>query len=349
MHMADALLSPLVGVTFWGASAALIGYSAKKIAAEKENAKTPLMGVLGAFIFAAQMINFTIPGTGSSGHIGGGLLLAVLLGPYRAFITIASVLTIQCLFFADGGLLALGCNIFNLGFFPAFCAYPYLYKKLIGNNDKPIPSRLAAACIIATDVGLLLGACSVIIQTLVSGISELSMGTFVLFMIPIHAAIGCVEGLVVWAVIAFVSRTEPAMLDPAHEVKTPGVLIAVLAAGVLVTGGVLAWFASTNPDGLEWSLAKAGKNAEIRSKKSAFTDIIGKIQEKIAFLPDYSFKPTRPAQSEVLSTTTAPHAAQSVDSSGRAGTSAAGIIGSIIVLMLIVLIGLIIRFSPVKT
>ena len=77
------------------------------------------MGVLGAFIFAAQMINFTIPATGSSGHLGGGLILTILLGPYAAFLTIASVLMVQALFFADGGLLALGCNIFNLGFFPA--------------------------------------------------------------------------------------------------------------------------------------------------------------------------------------------------------------------------------------
>ena len=77
------------------------------------------------------MINFTIPGTGSSGHLGGGLLLAVLLGPYRAFITLASVLIIQSLFFADGGLLALGCTIFNLAFFPAFIALPFIYRQRV--------------------------------------------------------------------------------------------------------------------------------------------------------------------------------------------------------------------------
>lgn len=117
MHMSDALLSPAIGGTFWVASGALIAWSAKKIAHEPD-VKTPLMGVLGAFVFAAQMINFTIPGTGSSGHLGGGLLLTVLLGPYRALLALASVLVVQSLFFADGGLLALGCNIFNLAFFP---------------------------------------------------------------------------------------------------------------------------------------------------------------------------------------------------------------------------------------
>ena len=191
MHMADALISPVVGGAFWIASGALIGYSAKKIAEEKDNSKTPLMGVLGAFVFAAQMINFSIPGTGSSGHIGGGLLLTALLGPYRAFIAIASVLTIQCLFFADGGILALGCNIFNLGFFPAFIAYPFIYKLIIGNKQSP--GKLAAASIVAADAGLLMGAFSVVVQTLLSGISELPFGTFVLVMLPIHFAIGIVE------------------------------------------------------------------------------------------------------------------------------------------------------------
>jgi len=77
------------------------------------------MGVMGAFIFAARKINFTIPGTGSSGHLGGGMILAILLGPYAGFLTMASVLAVQALFFADGGLVALGCNIFNLGFLTA--------------------------------------------------------------------------------------------------------------------------------------------------------------------------------------------------------------------------------------
>ena len=85
MHMADALLSPAVGVTFWTASGAMLAYCASKIRKTLDDHKVPLMGVLGAFIFAAQMINFTIPGTGSSGHLGGGLLLALLLGRMRHF------------------------------------------------------------------------------------------------------------------------------------------------------------------------------------------------------------------------------------------------------------------------
>src|SRR4030042_6399529 len=116
MHMADALLAPGVGATFWAGTLGTIAYCSKKLKENMDEKLIPLMGVLGAFIFAAQMINFTIPVTGSSGHLGGGMILAILLGPYAGFLTLASVLVIQALFFADGGLLALGCNIINLGF-----------------------------------------------------------------------------------------------------------------------------------------------------------------------------------------------------------------------------------------
>src|SRR5210317_1754527 len=131
MHMADALLSPGIGGAMWAATAATTIYCARKVQNQLDDRKIPLMGVLGAFVFAAQMINFSIPGTGSSGHLGGGLLLAILLGPHAAFLTIASVLAVQALFFADGGLLALGSNIFNLGFFPCFIAYPLIYQKIV--------------------------------------------------------------------------------------------------------------------------------------------------------------------------------------------------------------------------
>ena len=114
MHMADALLSPAVGGGMWAATGATLAYCARKVTRESDDRKVPLMGVLGSFIFAAQMINFTIPGTGSSGHLGGGMILTVLLGPYAAFLVTASVLTVQALFFADGGVLALCCNIFNV-------------------------------------------------------------------------------------------------------------------------------------------------------------------------------------------------------------------------------------------
>jgi len=132
MHMPDALLSPTVGAVMWSATTAITTFSARKVQNQLDNKKIPLMGSIGAFVFAAQMINFAIPGTGSSRHLGGGLLLAILLGPHAAFLTLASVLTVQALFFADGGLLALGCNIFNLEFLPCYICYPLIFKKITG-------------------------------------------------------------------------------------------------------------------------------------------------------------------------------------------------------------------------
>jgi len=330
MHMSDALLSPAVGGTFWAVSAGMIGLSAKKITAEENGSKTVLMGVLGAFVFAAQMINFTIPGTGSSGHIGGGLLLAVLLGPWRAFITLASVLVIQALFFADGGLLALGCNIFNLAFFPAFIAWPFIYRPIAGDGGSPV--RLASGSMIAATAGLLMGAFSVVIQTTTSGISDLPFGTFVLFMLPIHAAIGIVEGLLTWGVLSFVMRTEPTLLTAGIDTKPakPGFLAAVLLSAALVTGGVVSWFASSNPDGLEWSISRVTGREELESPAETAHQYLAGLQQRIAILPDYDFRPSGSTES-VQATPV------------NTGTSLSGVIGSLSVLLVASMAGLLLR------
>ena len=176
MHMADALISPAVGGTMWAAAAGLTAYSARQLKKEMDERKIPLMGVLGALVFAAQMINFTIPGTGSSGHLEGAIVLAILLGPYAAFLTMASILTIQALFFADGGLLALGCNIFNMGFLPCFVAFPLSTRKL--PQTAADRKRIVAAAMAASIIGLQLGAFGVVTETVFSDISALSFRDF---------------------------------------------------------------------------------------------------------------------------------------------------------------------------
>ncbi|WP_076792017.1 energy-coupling factor ABC transporter permease [Chlorobium sp. KB01] len=325
MHMSDSLLSPVVGGTFWIASGALIGYSAKIITEENDNSKTAFMGVLGAFVFAAQMINFTIPGTGSSGHLGGGLLLAILLGPYRAFITLASVLIIQCLFFADGGLLALGCNIFNLAFFPAFIAFPFIYRVIGGGSASP--EKLAFGSLMAATAGLLMGALSVVLQTVLSGITELPFGTFLLFMLPVHLAIGIVEGLVTWGVLVFIARTEPSLLVPSGTAVHPRSTFALFAVLSLLVGGVLSWYASPQPDGLEWSIAKVSGSSEFRPVSEPLHNALAALQQKVAFLPDYGFKST----TESL---------RNPESPVNAGTTLSGIVGSLSVLAAAGTIGL---------
>lgn len=265
MHMADALLSPAVGGTMWVVTAAAITHCSKRVREEMHDRGIPLMGALGAFIFAAQMLNFTIPVTGSSGHLGGGLLLAVLLGPHAAFLTISSVLVVQAFFFADGGLLALGCNMFNLGLIPAFIAYPLVFKKIAGTTLSP--AKISTASITAAIVGLQLGAFAVVAETALSGISALPFSTFVAIMQPIHLAIGLVEGLVTAAIISFVYKARPEIIKSATEAR-PGVAYSLRAVVIcfliaaLLTGGVLSRFASEQPDGLEWSIAKVTGRAE---------------------------------------------------------------------------------------
>lgn len=283
MHMADALISPAVGGVFWVVSGALIARSARALKREAREDLVPMMGVMGAFVFAAQMINFSIPGTGSSGHLGGGLMLTLLLGPHAALLVIASVLAVQALFFADGGLLALGCNIFNLGFFPAMVAWP-LFRRLIAG------SRGGFYIIAAAITGLLLGSLAVVAQTILSGISELPAGTFALMMMPVHLAIGIVEGLATAAVVGFVRRARPCALpDEAFDAPAPRSVLAVLVVAAMVLGGVLSWFASSHPDGLEWSIARTTGAEEITGAASPVHARLATAQEKTAFLPDYGF------------------------------------------------------------
>jgi cobalt/nickel transport system permease protein len=329
--MADALLSPAVGGTLWAATAGTIAYCSRKVRQELDERKVPLMGVLAAFIFAAQMINFTIPATGSSGHLGGGLLLAVLLGPHAAFLAIASVLVVQALFFADGGLLALGCNIFNLGVFPCFIAYPLIFKPIAG--DRPTQLRLVIASILAAVVGLQLGAFAVVVQTVASGVSSLPFGPFLLLMQPIHLGIGIIEGLVTAAVIAFVWRARPEILASAREARPLGAvpvrnLLAAFAVATVLTGGVVAWFASEYPDGLEWAIAGVSGSEELPEAEHGVHGALAALQEKLAFLPDYGF---RAAEGE----------GEAGD--GRLGTSVAGLVGGVITLLLCAVIGLLLR------
>ncbi len=338
MHMADALITPAVGGTMWAVTAGLTAYSAKKIGENPDGKTVPLMGVLGAFIFAAQMINFTIPATGSSGHLGGGMILAMLLGPHAAFLTMASVLAVQALFFADGGLLALGCNIFNLGFFSCFVAYPLLCRRIVGEN--PSAGRIMAGALLSSIVALQFGAFAVVLETVASGISELPLTTFALLMQPIHLAIGVVEGMVTAVVITFVWSARPEILQAAPVVKATGGgmrrILVVLAVLAVLTGGVLSWFASTNPDGLEWSMLRTAGKEELTGPGSKAHEALAVIQEKIAILPDYGFRmvpggtETRTGGSESWPDV-------------NAGRSVAGIVGGGLTLLLAGAAGVVLR------
>lgn len=336
MHMADALISPLVGGAMWMATAGVAAYSIKKIQNDMDEKKIPLMGVMGAFVFAAQMINFSIPATGSSGHLGGGLLLSVLLGPYAGFLTMASILTIQALFFADGGLLALGCNIFNLGFFTCFIAYPFIYKQIIRKGYSP--ARMFSAAMLAAVIGLQMGAFGVVLETLFSGKTELPFSTFVLLMQPIHLAIGVVEGLVTAVVVSFVWNARPEIIEKASLGEALGGIsikkvLTVVTVFALFTGCVLSWFASSRPDGLEWSMFRTAGVEELEAA-GGIHEILGDVQQKTAFLPDYGYQASE-SEGEIIPV----QYEEKVRPAVSAETSAAGFIGGLMTMVFAGMIG----------
>lgn len=294
MHMADALLSPAVGGVMCAVSAGAVAFSAAKIKKNSlDEKKIPMMGVMGAFVFAAQMINFTIPGTGSSGHIGGGILLAALLGEFPGLLAITAVLLIQALFFADGGLLALGCNVFNMGVVMCLLAYPLIFKPIVrkGLNCR----RITIASILSVVVGLQAGAFCVVLETLASGVTELPFGAFAALMQPIHLAIGAVEGVITAGVLCFVYQMRPEILECANngtaiakKVSTNRV-VAILAVLTVLVGGGFSIFASSNPDGLEWSIEGVAGTAELKAE-GELHETVASVQESTAFLPDYDYK-----------------------------------------------------------
>lgn len=326
MHMADALVSPAVGVSLWAAGTAATCYSARQSGKELSEQKIPLMGVMGAFVFAAQMINFAIPGTGSSGHLGGGMLLAVLLGRHAGFLVMTSILMIQALLFADGGLLALGCNVINLAFFPCYIAYPLIYRPIVG--QKPSKLRLALGVSLAAVVGLQLGATGVVLETVASGITELPLQTFAWFMLPIHFVIGLVEAAVTTVVLLYIWREMPELIKgestPTQSAKQPlkRLIISVMIAALLISGA-LSWYASEQPDGLEWAIMKTAGHDELQNS-SWLHETVAQWQQRFAVFADYQTG---------LAALTDKKAVVDLD------TSAAGIIGAVLILAIVGIVG----------
>ena len=330
MHMADALLAPAVAATMYVASGTAAGLSIHQLRNDDEPQKLPTMAVSAALVFAGQMINYTIPGTGSSGHMCGGMLLSALLGPQAGFLSMIVILAIQSLFFADGGLMALGANVWNMAFYGCFVGYYLIWRPIqrsrlfAGMGDKAGQrARIILASVLGCVLTLQLGSFSVVLETSLSGITELPLGAFCALMQPIHLAIGLVEGLVTAAVLVFVCQSRPELLRDVDAKSESGkrslrATVATLAAAALVVGGGLSLLASSNPDGLEWALfgnAEAGYSENMGLDEddfgvsSAAADKAGAIQEATSFLPDYAFS----------------------GSDSAVGTSVSGIVGSVMV------------------
>jgi len=324
MHMADALLSPTAAAVMYAASGLTAGASVHTLRKEEDDTKMlPVMAVSAALVFAGQMINYTIPGTGSSGHLCGGMLLSAILGPQAGFLSMIVILAIQCLFFADGGLLALGANVWNMAFYGCFVGYYLIWRPIMRSGRFTPRTRIVLASMLGCILTLQLGAFSVVLETTLSGITELPLGAFAALMQPIHLAIGAVEGLITSAVLLFLCQARPELLRDLDAREGSGrfslkTTVAVLAVLALVVGGGLSLAASSNPDGLEWALfgnRESGYSENMALDEddfgvtSAAADKAAAIQETTSFLPDYAF----------------------AGSDSAAGTSVSGIVGSAMV------------------
>lgn len=302
MHMADALVSPAVAGVMYAAASAVVVYSVKKVREENNPKRIPLMGIMGAFVFAAQMLNFTIPATGSSGHFCGSLLLAALLGPYAGFLTMIGILAVQCLLFADGGILALGCNIWNMAFYGCFVSGLLFWQPAMHNGLSK--RKIFWTAVVGSVISLQLGAFSVVVETMASGITELPFSAFAVTMQGIHLVIGLVEGLITASVLLFIYDARPELLAAELEKTSArlgfGQTLAALSALTAVCAGGLSLVASENPDGLEWSLENILGTSELAAD-GYWYQLAEKIQEATALLPDYAFSGSESVWGTVVS------------------------------------------------
>ena len=328
MHMANELLSVPVAagtLAIAGAGLGLVCRKARQIIASD---KLALMGVLGAFVFAAQMVNFQLPAMpGTSGHIVGAVLLAIILGPHAAAIVMSSVVIIQCLIFQDGGLLALGCNLINMALVPTYLGW-FLYKTVTAGRPGSGRIYLGAmlACVIALEAGALL----VPIQAGLSGVLVVPFSHFLVTMLGVHLLVGLIEGLITLAVLGYLQQVRPDIVAghlPGKVRLSRKALLATLAVFTVIVAVGLSLIASGLPDGLEWSYAERPDQPDFKpivtnedSKVAAVDDF----QAKYSLMPDYSIRPSKlgraPSQ---RSETTA------------AWTSFAGVVGSALTMAVI--------------
>ena len=211
MHMSDGIVNAQTSVIFGVIAIATVGVCAVKARNELDERTVPLAGLVAAFIFAVQMVNFPIlPGV--SGHLLGGALAAILVGPYTGALCIAIVLIVQSLLFADGGITALGTNITNMavvgvavGYGTAVALYAIARRR---KADLPVPA-LGVIAFIAAVIGTVCAAMAFVVEYAVGGAGVTSLGAVATYMFGTHALIGVGEGLITAVTVMAVARSRP--------------------------------------------------------------------------------------------------------------------------------------------
>jgi len=243
MHIPDNFLSIIVSLICWVITALTLSVAISRTNKSLGERQVPLMGVMAAFIFAAQMINFPVLG-GTSGHLLGGALAAIALGPWAGMLVMTAVIAVQGLLFQDGGLVVMGANILNMGLLTAAVGYG-LYRSV---NGRSRVVRLAVAGVAAW-LSVMTGALFTALQIWLSGNAEIQV--IVPAMLVIHAFIGIGEALITVAALSFIMSSRPDLLDEKSESAQGG--RGWILVGVLITLAVvmLSPLASADPDGLE--------------------------------------------------------------------------------------------------
>jgi len=251
MHIPDGFLSPPVAIATGIASAAVIAVALNRTRESLGLRQAPIMGLTTAFVFAAQMINFPVAG-GTSGHLLGGALASVVLGsPWAATLAMSTVFIIQSVLFADGGITALGANIFNMGLVGIWVGWWLLQplQRLLGGSRNRLP--LAAG--MAAGLSVVAAAICVAIELAISGTVALNIALPA--MVGVHILIGIGEGLITGGVLTYLVKVRPDLL-PGEQPQLQKWLVPVI--GVLLISGVLSLFASSWPDGLDSVAEKYG-------------------------------------------------------------------------------------------
>ena len=242
MHIPDGFLATPVWATLDAAAAPAVLYVARRAQRGFEEAQAPLLGVMGAFVFAAQMINFPV-GVGTSGHLVGGALLAYTLGPFAASVVMTAILPIQALVFQDGGILALGANTLNMALLGVLAAYlPFRYW---GNGPWRRP-----AIFLGGALSVLASALLALSELLVSGVSM--PGKVLGVSVGLFAVSAALEGAITLAVVSALEAMNPKFVR--NPEKPGSYTLGALAAAAVLLAVVGVLFASTHPDGI-WSLA----------------------------------------------------------------------------------------------
>lgn len=255
MHILDGFLDPQVAAVTGVAAVAGLATGLKKLEGSLRDRTTVLMGTMAAFVFAAQMVNFPLGPLPISGHLLGGVLSAVLLGPWAGSVVIAAVLIVQCLFFGDGGLTALGANFVNMGLIGAVGGYAIYapIRRTLGG-----PRGVVFGAMVAAWFSVLLAAGAFAIEF---AARRPEFWTVLAWMGLVHAAIGVGEALITGLVLRFLLLTRPDLVFETSAAPETGRWRQRALAGLAVALAIAVFaapFASEHPDGLEWVGGRLG-------------------------------------------------------------------------------------------